>query len=318
MNDWSISDETIVTSTQTARTMRRADVIFLLDCTGTMENTLNAIKTTIGEVAEIYENSDIKIRLGLTEYRDLTQPQDAHLNRMHLHTFENKSHFTTNIDEFQKILFSLVATGGGPNPESTYDALGHSAIQADWDEGADKIMVLFSDAIPYRRGKIVEDICHLCSIIKQKKIDQLHFVINRRDKKIINRFTTMLHCIPDVRNPRLTIFGNTYSIYGPTEDTTSTKHLDHLKEVLVNIAKTSGGQAGGKTSGPNPYGPADGLRSEHITGCALDRQNKITPKPKPRPKKTSHISSIEDKNESEPEVIKGGPVVKRRKKNPYS
>jgi hypothetical protein len=318
MNEFSISDETIVTSTQTARIMRRADVLFLLDCTGTMENTLNAIKTTIGEVAEIYESSDIKIRLGLTEYRDLTQPQDAHLNRMHLHTFENDSHFTTNIDEFQKILFSLVATGGGPNTESTYDALGHSALKADWDEGADKVMVLFSDAIPYRKGKIVEDVCHLCSIIKQKEIDQLHFVINRRDKKISTRFTTLLHCIPDVRNPRLTIFGNTYSIYGSTEDTTSTKHLDHLKEVLLNIAKTSGGQAGAKTSGPNPYGPADAIRSEHITGCALDRRDNITTKPKPRPMKTKQISSGEDKNESEPEVIKDEPVVKRREKNPYS
>jgi len=318
MNEFSISDETIVTSTQTARTMRRADVLFLLDCTGTMKNTLNAIKTTIGEVAEIYEKSDIKIRLGLTEYRDLTQPQDAHLNRLHLYKFENGSHFTTNIDEFQKILFSLIATGGGPNTESTYDALGHSALEADWDEAADKIMVLFSDAIPYRKGKIVENICHLCSIVKQKKIDQLHFVINRRDKKIITRFTTLLKCIPDVRNPRLAIFGNTYPIYGPTEDTTSTKHLEHLKDVLINIAKTSGNQAGGKTSGPNPYGPDDPIRPEYITGCALDRRDSITPKPRPRPKKTSQVSSREDNNESEPEVIKDELVAKRRGKNPYS
>jgi hypothetical protein len=320
MNDFSISDETIVTSTQTARTMRRADVLFLLDCTGTMENTLTTNKTTIAEVVEIYENSDIKIRLGLTEYRDLTQSQDAHLNRMHLHTFEDDSHFTTNIDEFQNILFSLVATGGGPNTESTYDALGHSAIKADWDEGADKIMVLFSDGMPYRKGRIVEDVCNLCSIIKQKKIDQLHFVINRRDKKIISRFTTLLHCIPDVRNPQLTIFGNTYSIFGPTEDTSSTQHLDHLKDVLLNIAKTSGSQAGGKISGPNPYGPADAIRSEHITGCALDRRDKTPPTPKPKPvrSKNSPILSREDKNQGRPKPIKEKSGLNRNNKNPYS
>ena len=43
---------------------------------------------------------------------------------------------------------------------------------------ADKILVGISDAIPYRFGKIAENVCHLCSILQEEKIDQLHFVMN--------------------------------------------------------------------------------------------------------------------------------------------
>ena len=39
-----------------------------------------------------------------------------------------------------------------------------ASLKADWDEKADKVMVLFSDAIPYRTGKIIDDApCVNCS-----------------------------------------------------------------------------------------------------------------------------------------------------------
>ena len=53
MDDFSISEDTIVTNTHTARTLRRADVVFLLDCTGTMKTILRAITSAITEVVEV-------------------------------------------------------------------------------------------------------------------------------------------------------------------------------------------------------------------------------------------------------------------------
>ena len=91
MDDFSISEDTIVTNTQTARTLRRADVVFLLDCTGTMKTILRAVTSAISEVVDLYSKSKVQIRLGLVEYRDTTQESDAHLNRMHFHTFAGNS-----------------------------------------------------------------------------------------------------------------------------------------------------------------------------------------------------------------------------------
>lgn len=302
MDDFSISEDTIVTNTQTARTLRRADVVFLLDCTGTMKTILRAVTSAITEVVDLYSKSKVQIRLGLVEYRDTTQEADVHLNRMHFHTFAGNSNFTRDIDEYITTLKNLKAEGGGPLPESTYDALAHACNEGDWDKKADKILVLFSDAIPYRFGKIAENVCHLCSILQEKKIDQLHFVMNRGNKKILSKFTPILRCVPDVRDPRYTIFGNTYDIYAPGEDRDAEdaepSDFDHLKTVLLNIAKTSGDQAGGNTSGSQPYADQKSLRSTHVQGCALDRMQKKPKKSNKNNLKTESKSDVTSKIDS--------------------
>jgi hypothetical protein len=309
MDDFSISEDTIVTNTQTARTLRRADVVFLLDCTGTMKTILRAVTSAISEVVDLYSKSKVQIRLGLVEYRDTTQEADAHLNRMHFHTFAENSNFTRDIDEYIATMKILKAEGGGPLPESTYDALAHACNEGDWDSKADKILVLFSDAIPYRFGKIAENVCHLCGILQEKKIDQIHFVMNRGNDKILSKFTPILRCVPDVRDPRYTIFGNTYDIYAPGEDREAEdaepSDFDHLKTVLLNIAKTSGDQAGGNTSGSQPYADQKSLRATHVQGCALDRMQKKSkksrknkPRTEPKPEPTPRDDGLVNRDNS--------------------
>ena len=311
-DEFSISEDTIVTTSKTARTLRRADVMFLLDCTGTMENTLNVVTSTIDEVVETYADSKVQIRLGLVEFRDLTQPPRDEFEALKMHTFERESNFTSDVKLYQTALTGLTAAGGGPLPESTWDAMALASLKADWDEKADKVMVLFSDAIPYRTGKIIDDVCALCELLKAKKIDQLHFVIDREDDKKIQRFTDVLRCIPDVRDPRNTIFGNTYSIASKSKGDHG--HLDHLKRVLLNIAKTSGDHAGGNTSGSNPYASADSTRQQHIKGCALERRSGQPPKKNSRLKD----SNSDDDQNLDRGNEKGSVPRPRNKKNPYS
>ena len=86
-DDFSISEDTIVTTSKTARTLRRADVMFLLDCTSTMEHTLEVVTSTINEVVETYADSKVQIRLGLVEFRDLEWPKENY-ESLKIHTFE--------------------------------------------------------------------------------------------------------------------------------------------------------------------------------------------------------------------------------------
>ena len=313
-DDFSISEDTIVTTSKTARTLRRADVMFLLDCTGTMENTLNVVTSTVDEVVETYADSKVQIRLGLVEFRDLTQPPRDEFEALKMHTFGRESNFTSDVTSYQTALAGLTAAGGGPLPESTWDAMALASLKADWGDKADKVMVLFSDAIPYRTGKIIDDVCALCELLKAKKIDQLHFVIDREDEKKIQRFTDVLRCIPDVRDPRNTIFGNTYSIASKGKGKGDHGHLDHLKRVLLNIAKTSGDHAGGNTSGSNPYASADSTRQQHINGCALERRSG---QPLKKNSKQSGSSTDDDKDTGRGNE-KGPDHRSPNKKNPYS
>ena len=296
-DDFSISEDTIVTTSKTARTLRRADVMFLLDCTSTMEHTLEVVTSTINEVVETYADSKVQIRLGLVEFRDLEWPKENY-ESLKIHTFENDSNFTLDVERYQEALSSLEASGGGPIPESIWDAMALASLEADWDEKADKVMVLFSDAIPRRKGQIVDDVCTLCELLKAKKIDQLHFVIDREDPKKIQRFTDVLRCIPDVRDPRNTVFGNTYSIASKSHGKGDRGHLDHLKRVLLNIAKTSGDHTGGNTSGSNPYASAGSTRQQHIKGCAIERRSgqleiKKSQMSEPKPSKNSQDAEVD-------------------------
>jgi hypothetical protein len=274
-----------------------------------MKTILRAVTSAISEVVDLYSKSKVQIRLGLVESRDTTQEADAHLNRMHFHTFAENSNFTRDIDEYIATMKILKAEGGGPLPESTYDALAHACNEGDWDSKADKILVLFSDAIPYRFGKIAENVCHLCGILQEKKIDQIHFVMNRGNDKILSKFTPILRCVPDVRDPRYTIFGNTYDIYAPGEDREAEdaepSDFDHLKTVLLNIAKTSGDQAGGNTSGSQPYADQKSLRATHVQGCALDRMQKKSkksrknkPRTEPKPEPTPRDDGLVNRDNS--------------------
>jgi hypothetical protein len=316
VEDFSINADNIVTSSKTARTLRRADVMFLLDCTATMQQTLDVVTSTIDEVVQTYGKSKVNIRLGLVEYRDLTQPERDGIEDLKIHTFGSKSHFTTDIEAYRKTLSTLEAKGGGPLPESTWDAMALAAMDADWDEKADKVMVLFSDAIPYRKGKIVPDVCGLCELLKLKKIDQLHFVIDREDNKKIERFTDILRCVPDVRDPRNTIFGSTYSIQPKNTRKNDRGHFDHLRRVLLNIAKTSGDQAGGNTSGTNPYAGDASTRQQHISGCAIDRRNNAQAQPTNSTK--TKKSPLESSTPEEDNEDDDGDQPPMGKKNPYA
>ena len=85
MDDFTITDETPMTVTSSDNwALRRADVVFIIDCTRTMDTTLQVVLNTIEEVVGVYEKANVKIRMGLTEFRDQQYPEDERKN-LHLH-----------------------------------------------------------------------------------------------------------------------------------------------------------------------------------------------------------------------------------------
>ena len=239
--------------------IRRADVAFVIDCTKTMTDVLDAVVDTIADIVAIYEKEAITVRLGLTEFRDQTnaqhEPEGRHM--MHAHMFGG-SRFTKDFDAFLEAVERLEAAGGGPPKESCYDAIAFTAMGTDWEDGADRVIVFFTDTRPNPRDALTQGICTLCPIVKNARINQLHMVVDLKGGFGEEDYGDVLRCVPNPNDVNLNLPGNVYDI---GKEPTSTmrrgpepsKQLQHLRDVLVQIARSSGSMITG--SGGNVYAP---------------------------------------------------------------
>jgi len=122
----------------------KADVVFVFDCTGSMGNEIDAVKETIVTFADIFEKEKVKLRLGLVEFRDLTEGEEVNA-----HMFSSGT-FTRSAAEFKSAISGLVATGGGVEPESSFEAIVE-ACRMDWGDGQ-RVILLITDAPPHTKS----------------------------------------------------------------------------------------------------------------------------------------------------------------------
>ena len=169
--------------------VRRADVVFVLDTTGSMAEVIGAVKNSINEVAEVYLESNILIRLSLIEFRDRVeaaksgnhefeyQEGGGRLPTLRVVDFKtaepNSSEiFTRNFDAFKAAVSELVADGGGPLEESSLDALAR-ASKSEWKEGATRILILLTDAPPNIPDYEMKSVAKTASEFTAEGIDQM-------------------------------------------------------------------------------------------------------------------------------------------------
>ena len=105
--------ESIITMAQRLENKRNADIMFVLDCTGSMQGEINAIKETIMDFADTIESEGVRVRVGLVEFRDRLIDQEHRVL-----VFEGQP-FTNNPTIFRHEVAKLRAGGGGDEPESS-------------------------------------------------------------------------------------------------------------------------------------------------------------------------------------------------------
>ena len=116
------------------------DVLFLLDSTGSMEDEIQQIKTTLQSIAKRVSNlpANPDLRFGMVSYRDR---DDTYLTRLH--------DFDGNVERFQRTIRGVEASGGGDYPESLNQALHEAVNDASWRENAIRLTFLIADAPPH-------------------------------------------------------------------------------------------------------------------------------------------------------------------------
>lgn len=156
-----------------------ADIVFLLDVTGSMESCIEALKTNISTFIDTLttknanNQSPVKDwRASVVGYRDAEEDKDWFVD----------APFVRDAAQLKAQLSTLKADGGGDEPESLLDALYKVINRGQTDKGgqedpmqwryrsdASRVVVVFTDAaykpklgIPEAKGGTVDDIVNLC------------------------------------------------------------------------------------------------------------------------------------------------------------
>lgn len=124
--------------------MGKADVVFVIDTTGSMSGAISGVKNNVNLFAEKMVNEyNIDANFALIEYRDINvDGNDSTKIRKN-----NTSNWFTNVSVFQSEVDSLLVGGGGDINETPIDGL-EMARRLDWRSDATKFIVLVTDA-PY-------------------------------------------------------------------------------------------------------------------------------------------------------------------------
>jgi len=117
------------------------DLVFLVDVTGSMNDELSKLQTTMGEIAnqisKLPQRPDI--RYGLVAYGDRG---DSFVVRGY--------DFTSNLTDFQSNLSSMPVVNGHDEPESLNAGLHYVLNQMTWrDQDTVRMLILVADAPPH-------------------------------------------------------------------------------------------------------------------------------------------------------------------------
>jgi len=106
-----------------------ADIVFVLDVTGSMGNEINDVKNNIVEFSDSLNYRGVDFRLGMVTFLD---------------NIENVYDFTSDVTLFQGYIGAQYAHGGGDGPENSLDALMRAA-QFDFRPAAKRIFIWITD-----------------------------------------------------------------------------------------------------------------------------------------------------------------------------
>jgi hypothetical protein len=133
----------------------RAELVFVLDTTGSMGGLLDGAKKKIWSIANEILRGTPKpdLRVGLVAYRD---KGDAYVTQV--------TDLTADLDKIYEVLLGFKAQGGGDGPENVRQGLHDALTKISWskERSAFKVMFLVGDAPPHLDYADVPKVEELC------------------------------------------------------------------------------------------------------------------------------------------------------------
>lgn len=130
--------------------LKTADILFVVDATGSMGDEIEYLKSELLDVVGRSEelNTQLSLRVGSVFYRD---EGDEYLTRV--------SPFSTNLQLTHAFINNQSANGGGDYEEAVHTALNTAITQLSWsDDARARLIFLLLDAPPHHTDAIVNDL----------------------------------------------------------------------------------------------------------------------------------------------------------------
>ena len=121
--------------------MAQADIVFIIDTTGSMGDEIYNVKNNINAFVDVLKSKGVSAGLALVDYQDITH-DGYDSTRVHKN---GSSNWFYNIDDYKTTISNLYLGHGGDIPECAVDAL-ETARLLDMRASAGKIFVLVTDA----------------------------------------------------------------------------------------------------------------------------------------------------------------------------
>ncbi len=154
----------------------KADIIFVLDLTSSMQFAINGVKDGIQNFARQLERRNLDARIGMVCFRDIEDDRE----RPFVLTINGEA-LTRDFATFRTEVGKQKARGGGDDPESSLQGLALAAEQPFRPDAA-KVLLLITDALPkLHPNEKVRTIDDAIAELKRNHIDQLHLVVHQGD-----------------------------------------------------------------------------------------------------------------------------------------
>jgi hypothetical protein len=145
------------------------DVVFVLDCTGSMRATVGGLGDALPRFAAELARGRLEARFGLVGFKDTTLAQPLKIVRV------GGEKLTADVTGFREAVGNLRLGGGGGEGESSLDGIAEAA-DYPFRAGAVRVVVLVTDGGPKRADARVKGIDEAVKYLRERKVDQLQIV----------------------------------------------------------------------------------------------------------------------------------------------
>ena len=173
-----VDKTTTVEITKTPPTVKKAgaaDIVFVVDRSGSMGGTINTVRKNVNEFARNLAKDGVAARFGLATYSD--EVYGRRLGKTDEDTILTKfgeTYFTTDPVELEKALEKIKIAHGGDSPETATPALTKIVSAYDWSKSPKnkKFVVLLTDA-RMKEDPSIPSIAEALTTLKKAGIDRI-------------------------------------------------------------------------------------------------------------------------------------------------
>ena len=173
-----VDKTTTVEITKTPPTVKKAgaaDIVFVVDRSGSMGGTINTVRKNVNEFARNLAKDGVAARFGLATYSDEVYGRRlGKTDEGTILTKFNESYFTSDPAELEKALAGIKIADGGDYAETSSPALTQIVSTYDWSKSPKnkKFVVLLTDA-PMKQDASVPTITETLASLKAANIERI-------------------------------------------------------------------------------------------------------------------------------------------------